>query len=278
MCHSAMLKRRSEYFGLPLECVEDEIAYAEFRTRAKKEPKIYKEVAEGGRITPPYKVSGSFAPIIVKEDGKYLFKPMRFGIWPKNYSLETTMGLSLFNSRRDNLQNPRGLWKTMFGLKQGLIVLDSFFEWVNVSELLKAGQVSLKDVERVFHLQELKRKKEALAKGKPFKNTKAELTPTLERDITIYFKLSTNNPIFVPVLYDSHTLEDGYELMSFSMITDEPLPVVSAAGHDRSPIFLTPDAILEWLDTPIAPTQADEILSKTVKPDYIHALDLEKAA
>lgn len=48
-------------------------------------------------------------------------------------------------------------------------------------------------------------------------------------------------------LYDEFELHEAGLLRSFAMITDDPPPEVSAAGHDRCPVFLREDLIDAWL-------------------------------
>jgi putative SOS response-associated peptidase YedK len=42
--------------------------------------------------------------------------------------------------------------------------------------------------------------------------------------------------------------EKGEVIESFSILTDDPLPFVAQIGHDRSPVFLDPEAYDGWLN------------------------------
>lgn len=54
--------------------------------------------------------------------------------------------------------------------------------------------------------------------------------------------------MWAPALYDTWSSPDGrVRFSSFAILTDEPPPEVSAAGHDRCPIFLRSESIDDWL-------------------------------
>jgi putative SOS response-associated peptidase YedK len=68
------------------------------------------------------------------------------------------------------------------------------------------------------------------------------------RSMILEFREEPEQDLLVPCLYDRNE-EGQYPLDSFGLITDDPNPEVLAAGHDRTPIVIRPDAIDEWLDT-----------------------------
>lgn len=72
---------------------------------------------------------GSYAPVIVWEDGRRVVKPMRYQCRlagkPANYD---TRFPGTYNARRDNLE---GFWRDLFGYTHGLIVVNRFFEHVD---------------------------------------------------------------------------------------------------------------------------------------------------
>ena len=64
----------------------------------------------------------------------------------------------------------------------------------------------------------------------------------------VAFSPQEHEIMWAPALYDSWQSADGRLFFySFAIVTDEPPPEVSAAGHDRCPIFLHKDAIDDWL-------------------------------
>ena len=42
--------------------------------------------------------------------------------------------------------------------------------------------------------------------------------------------------------------ETGEVVLSFTVLTDDPVPYISKMGHDRTPVFLKEERIDEWLD------------------------------
>jgi putative SOS response-associated peptidase YedK len=52
--------------------------------------------------------------------------------------------------------------------------------------------------------------------------------------------------------------KDGEIIRSFAILTDDPLPFVQKVGHDRSPVFLRPEAVLGWLEA-VDETPEDKI-------------------
>lgn len=73
-------------------------------------------------------------------------------------------------------------------------------------------------------------------------------------------------------LYEECKTEYGV-IRSFAMVTDEPPPEVSAAGHDRCPIFLSESLIDEWLNPQShSLAQLDELLNHTQPTHYSHFL------
>lgn len=249
MCYSVMIKAKEagdDSFKKFYDGIVDDVFLDDWTQIYKfnqNDPKFFKLPDENGRIFP-----NVFAPIVIRDKtGTSQIVPMRYQIWPRTFEKDPQY-LSLFNARYDNLTKPQGLWHHLFGKQHGLIVIEKFYEWVQVSDLIKAGVVSLSEIKDEFHKQEIKRKKESLAKGKPYKPTKTMLLDPMNRKIEIAFTPQRKKKIIVPVIYDEHKLPNGYVLKSFAILTDEPTPEVAAAGHDRSPIFLSNDATQVWLE------------------------------
>ncbi len=73
----------------------------------------------------------------------------------------------------------------------------------------------------------------------------------VERDgikIQVSFTPEGRDIMWAPALFDTWTSSDSkISFSSFALITDDPPPEVSDAGHDRCPIFLRRDLIDDWL-------------------------------
>lgn len=62
---------------------------------------------------------------------------------------------------------------------------------------------------------------------------------------------------------------DGERLLSFALITDEPPPEVSAAGHDRCVIPIKPENVDTWLNPKNLAAQY-AVLDDRARPYYEH--------
>lgn len=72
---------------------------------------------------------GTYAPVLVMEDGQRVIKPMRYQCRPAGKpAFYDTKFPGTYNARRDNLE---GFWKGVFGRTHGLMLVNVFYE--NVS-------------------------------------------------------------------------------------------------------------------------------------------------
>ena len=110
---------------------------------------------------------------------------MRYGAYPPAHILDPKKYTS-FNARRDNLTSR--FWSEAFLKHHGFIVLDGFYEWVTVKDLLNAGVVKLADIEKEFSRQSAERKEKILADGRKWKPTPTENKNPVDRQIIIEFK------------------------------------------------------------------------------------------
>lgn len=79
--------------------------------------------ARDSRIFP-----GSYAPVLVVEDGRRVVLPMRYQCRPAGKpAFYDTKYPGTYNARRDNLE---GFWKAQFGQTHGLVVAQRFYEHV----------------------------------------------------------------------------------------------------------------------------------------------------
>lgn len=84
---------------------------------------------------------------------------------------------------------------------------------------------------------------------------------------TIYFTPKDQEIMWSAAIFEEAKLKEGL-LRSFAAITDEPPPEVSAAGHDRCPIFLAEENFDLWLDPKNMTQEELVILLSSVVPTY----------
>lgn len=111
------------FFALRKRADDYEWAKQTFKLSRKPSSNIFKTPDDDGRIFP-----GTFAQVMVLEDGKRLLKPMRYRLRP-NGSEEIPTKFNVFNARLDSLEN-RQTWKPIFMKQHGLLPFVRFFEWV----------------------------------------------------------------------------------------------------------------------------------------------------
>jgi putative SOS response-associated peptidase YedK len=155
---------------------------------------------------------------------------------PKNSTYTT------YNARRDNLGSR--FWSESYLQHHGLIVIEAFYEWVGVADLIRGGEVSLEDVEKTFEKQSLERKKKVLESNKKYRPTPTELKDPRERKIIIQFAPQDKQLMHVPVIFSVN--HENAKEFGFAIITDDPPQDVSSAGHDRCPIVLSREGALDW--------------------------------
>ncbi|SAK72234.1 hypothetical protein AWB75_03852 [Caballeronia catudaia] len=180
---------------------------------------------------------GTYAPVLVMENDKYVVKPMRYQCRiagkPANYDVKYP---GTYNARRDNLE---GFWKPCFGYTHGLILVDVFYE--NVSKAKMEGT----------------------------------LLETHEKDEKVVLEFRPNNGqlMHVACLWSKWTGPGQPDLLSFAAITDEPPPEVEAAGHDRCIVPIRAENIGAWLNpNPSALKAMYAILDDRDRPYYEHRL------
>ncbi len=157
-----------------------------------------------------------YAPVMVRENGGYLIKPMRYHCRPngKPASYDARYP-GLYNARRDNLEK---FWKALFGRHHAMVMASGFFE-----------NVALHDYE-----------KRALRPGEK------------ESSLVLHFEPRPPAQMLLACLWDAWRSPGHEDLDSFAIVTDEPPPEVAATGHDRCPIALKPDHVQRWLTPEVA--------------------------
>lgn len=178
-----------------------------------------------------------WAPILVYEHKQLWIRPMRYRLLPAWSPKEIATKYNLFNARLDMLQTRRS-WRHLLGKRHGILVFNAFFEWVENAQ----------------------GKKQVLK-----------------------FFASDHRPIIAPVLWDlwqksHHQSAEAHKLpfdalSSFAVITGDPHPEVLAAGHDRTPIFLRPEAYTPWLSPGNTPqNQLLQILRPVEDVHFAHVV------
>jgi putative SOS response-associated peptidase YedK len=179
---------------------------------------------------------GTYAPVLVMEDGQPVIKPMRYQCRiagkPAAYDVKYP---GTYNARRDNLG---GFWKPLFGRSHGILLVDTFFE--NVKRHRMEGR---------------------------------DLQPgEAEENVVIEFNPNPTQQMHVACLWSKWT-NGTDELLSFAAITDEPPEEVLAAGHDRCIVPIRPENVEAWLNPSLADLAAQqEILEDSDRPYYEHKL------
>jgi putative SOS response-associated peptidase YedK len=178
-----------------------------------------------------------WAPVIVNDAKAGLhITPMRYHCRPAGKPAWYDRKFDgLYNARRDSLGK---FWSDLFGASHALMVMSGFYENVDRHRL-----------------------------------ERRELEPgEVAQNVVIHFSPQPAGDMFVPCLW-SHWTEGTESLNSMALITDEPPPEVSAAGHDRCPIQLTYDAALAWLSPQhVSKEQLHAILDQRERPYYEHRL------
>ena len=189
-------------------------------------------LARDSRIFP-----GTYAPVMVWEDGQRVVKPMRYQCRPAGKpAWYDTKFPGTFNARRDNLA---GFWSQQFGYTHGVIIFDSFYEVVERHK----------------------------AEGRP-------LAPDEKIEkVVVEFKPRPEQELLVACVWSRWTSPGLPDLLSFAAITDEPPPEVLAAGHDRCIIPIKPENIDAWLNPDPSNLAAQyAILDDRVRPYYDHRI------
>ncbi len=237
MCFSALVKRDMKKFGLEFGAQWIREDLERFENRSSLSPKLF----------PPMKdriFQGSYAPVLrTMVSGEIGVSPMRYGVYQPSFIKDPKIAKA-FNARRDNLTAP--YWSEAFQRNHGFVLLDGFYEWVSVNDLLKAGVVRLQEIREQFERETEERKQRIIDAGKKYSMTPTERKDPHFRKIIIKFEPKDQATLYVPVVFTSRILEDGFVDFGFAIVTDDPQREVLAAGHDRSPSFITKEAVVDW--------------------------------
>ena len=91
------------------------------------------------------------------------------------------------------------------------------------------------------------------------------------KSVVLEFRPDPPQTMLVACLWSRWTKPGEKDLLSFAIITDDPPPEISEAGHDRCPIAIQPGNIDAWLDPDPRNLEAsDAILSDKLPVYYTH--------
>jgi putative SOS response-associated peptidase YedK len=94
-----------------------------------------------------------------------------------------------------------------------------------------------------------------------------------DESVVLEFRPNTGGEMLVACLRSHWKAPGEQDLFSFAAITDEPLPEVAAAGHDRCIVPIKPENIDAWLSPDPANLGAlHAILDDRDRPYYEHRL------
>jgi len=179
----------------------------------------------------------SYVPVMVFENGELVVKPMRYQCRPARAPASYDEKYpGTFNARRTSL---RDFWRGEFGQTHGVVVSQSFYEWVPTHQA--EGR--------------------ALRPGEEPSTSEIVFTPQNGQDMLI-------------ACVFSHWQRAGEDdLQSFAFITDEPPQEVRDAGHDRCVVPLRPENLMAWLTPQGRDLDAlDQLLEDRERPYYEHQL------
>jgi putative SOS response-associated peptidase YedK len=128
MCFSLHVEKKLNQLSETFEALSSKKDFAYYSALKEKKPEDYMAPDDEGRIYPYY-----WSPVIVKERGHRIIKPMRYRLRPQGSSEEVPNKFNIFNARLDSLES-RKTWKPLLGKRHCLIPIRGFYEWVATDE------------------------------------------------------------------------------------------------------------------------------------------------
>lgn len=151
---------------------------------------------------------GTYAPVIVAEEGRRVIKPMRYQCrLPDKPARNDALYPGTYNARRDSLE---GYWRGAFGHRHGVVVVQSFYEHVP-------------------------------RKGLPLQ------ADDDESDVVLEFQPQPRRDLLIACLWAEWEGPEG-RLLSFAAVTDTPPRDVAATGHDRGIVPIRETHLDAWLN------------------------------
>ncbi len=166
-----------------------------------------------------------------------IIRPARYLMRPHNKDEKFDAKFNgCYNARFDGLESVPW-WRDSFTRRHGLILVNRFYENVETKRYLE--------------------------------NNKLPQNSEPRENLVLCFQPDNVDYMYIPTLWDEWTSKDGQRLISTALITDEPHEEIARAGHDRTPIFLKPDAVDLWLQAKTT-TEAHDALALRERPFYSH--------
>lgn len=238
MCYSALVKRDLDDLHRRYGAIVIREQVEDYLQASAAAPKLYPPLAD--RIYP-----GHYAPVICPRAGERVIGIQRYGAYPPLH-IANPSRYTTFNARLENLSSP--FWSQAFGHHHGMVVFRAFYEWVEVKTLLQAGVVSIDQVRATFTQQMDGRRKHVEAAGKVWKPTPTEVKDPRLRKIIIEFRPLDGADLMIPVIFSLRQLEGCRVDAGFAVVTYEPPPEISEAGHDRCPVVLDTADMDAWMN------------------------------
>ncbi|CAN7751817.1 SOS response-associated peptidase family protein [Acidovorax sp. LjRoot66] len=154
---------------------------------------------------------GYYLPVMIWEDGRRVLRPMRYLCRPPGKPEANDHRFpGTYNARMTSLE---GYWSGVFGITHGVVLASAFYEHVNRH---RAEQRALAEGEKV-------------------------------EDVILEFKPRPEHNMLLACVWAHWTAPGKEDLYSVALVTDDPPPEVSQAGHDRCVIPIDPSNLDAWL-------------------------------
>lgn len=239
MCYSALVRKHLEDIAAEFGAEVIAEKWTHVSDLNFEDPTKFKFPDKDKRIFPGY-----IAPILCRSGERLVIEPMKYSMpIPEYIPTSKARLLTSYNARRDSLT--KEFWAEAIGHKHGAIIIQGFYEWVQVADLVKSGAVGLEEIRHEFSRLQDERRMKWINSGKDphkFKATKVELSNPLNRKIVIQLSPKNGGDMIVPVIFSRRD-----QIPGFAIITDDPTPEIQAVGHDRMPIHFSRGELEPWL-------------------------------
>ncbi len=128
MCFSLHVEKRLNKLSETFAALNSKKDFAYYSALKEKAPEDYQSPDEEDRIYPYY-----WSPVIVREKGHRIIKPMRYRLRPEGSLEEVPNKFNIFNARLDSLE-ARKTWRPLLGSRHCIIPIRGFYEWVATQE------------------------------------------------------------------------------------------------------------------------------------------------
>ena len=153
--------------------------------------------------------------VCADENGDRVVRPVRYLMRPRTMDAQfDTKYNGCYNARFDGLESVPW-WKDCLGKRHGVLLIRQFYENISRSAYLRRNTIT---------------------------------TPHAHKEnIVVCFEPTNYEYMRVPILWDCWGKDSNEKFYSAALITDTARPEMEQAGHDRTPIVLSPEGCEEWL-------------------------------